>query len=106
MRTRNQEKAAEKAANQLNMQKTASTDAKSNAVEAKKTPSKAVKADDLVNSILSTIQKTDADQPKADQGKPKKLPSSQKTLLPKVKPQQHIRGQPKSGRPWKEVKQK
>lgn len=68
------------------------------------TPSKLAKTDDLVNNILNSIVKKNAESNELRGNQ--KPPASEKTLLPKKKQQVHVRGQPKSGRPWKEVKEK
>lgn len=70
------------------------------------TTAKVAKSDDLVSNILNTIEKGNADKSVELKGEQKKKPASEKSLLPRKTPQVHIRGQPKSGRPWKEVKQK
>ena len=57
----------------------------------------------LVDNLIDSIQKQN------DEKTTQKLPASQKTLLPKIsqKPsEQSVRGKPKSGRPWKSIKQK
>lgn len=77
------------------------------------TPTKVQKADALVESILNSVQKsklpTTVPSENANLLKGNdKLVASEKTKMPKVATQQSkiIRGQPKSGRPWKDVKQK
>lgn len=79
---------------------------KTTLIEETSTPSKVQKADALVDNILKSVQATKspiaASSENGNQLKGNdKLPASEKTKLPKV-----IRGQPKSGRPWKDVKQK
>lgn len=70
------------------------------------TPSKVAKAEDLVNNILNSIVKKNAEKSNELRGNEKKPPAGETTLLPKKKLAVPVRGQPKSGRPWKEVKQK
>lgn len=110
MLTRSQEKNAETTINTVSVNGTPSkTKAKrqpTNNTEILNTPGKVAKSDDLVSNILNTIQKSNADQSIDLKGEQKKKPASEKSLLPKKVPQIHIRGKPKSGRPWKDVKQK
>lgn len=88
--------------------------AKSTSSEEVATPSKVQKADALVENVLKSVQK-----PKSPIATPSengnqlkgndKLTASEKTQVPKVANRsvsKVIRGQPKSGRPWKGVKQK
>lgn len=79
---------------------------KATSIEETATPSKVQKADALVENILKSVEKAKSPiiAPSVTGNQLKgndKLPSSEKTKLPKV-----VRGQPKSGRPWKDVKQK
>lgn len=88
--------------------------AKTTITEEAATPSKVQNSDALVENILKTVQKTkspnatspgNGNQLKGND----KLPAAEKTKLPKLIKNplpKAIRGQPKSGRPWKDVKQK
>lgn len=84
--------------------------AKATLSEETMTPSKVQKADTLVENILKSVQKIQSPSENGIQLKGNdKLPASEKTKLPKVPSNavpKVIRGQPKSGRPWKDVKQK
>lgn len=69
------------------------------------TPSKTQKADALVENILNAASSQNGNQLKGNE----KSSASDKIKSPKIatKPvTKVIRGQPKSGRPWKDVKQK
>lgn len=110
MLTRSQEKNADGVSSTVNVNGTPSKKAKKQSADktdaVNTTGKSTVKTDDLVSNILNTIEKGNADKSVELKGEQKKKPASEKTLLPKKTPQIHIRGQPKSGRPWKEVKQK
>lgn len=92
---------APKATPVKNIKRTKTTSAEETA-----TPSKVQKADALVDNILKSVQASKSPNAASSESGNQlkgndKLPASEKTKLPKV-----IRGQPKSGRPWKDVKQK
>lgn len=88
--------------------------AKTTSSEEAMTPSKVQRADTLVENILKSVRKTKSPNTASSENGNQiagndKLPASEKTKLLKVGSNsvpKVIRGQPKSGRPWKDVKQK
>lgn len=80
---------------------------KSTIIDESSTPSKVQKADALVANLLGSVKKENGTVSKSTELRGNdKQGAQEKTKLPKKTAPKVIRGLPKSGRPWKDVKQK